>query len=416
MASSPAQVYTVGKQLELFPHVPGPPHGIYDYEPRPLPATLAAGQIRDFDKNTAKYIKTKATVQIEEVIRVGDNRESQIVRCKVVQPPVESQRGVYPLVGKSKNKTRLPLARSLALKAYDYEYYGDSFGGPSANAEESDGDFSREFAVYRYYCDKGLTGSPHAMPQFYGGWVMKIRSKDENGSLKYRYVSLILIDYIHDCSIESLCSRWTDPNDHNDPETPGDLIPTKEPVPFQKADGGFTHITFDEKKRQLVIKKFLHSLAHGNHLGIEHREIDPSNVFITWAEPGVPQVASWLPYPPHPFERSSVAALEDFHGWWPPAYERGLDRDRLFDDWLCSEEVFGPLEEAQEVVAELEARGIRNWPHPYPKFSTFKTLKKLIKDRREKDKQKKAEKEEEKAEKAKMEGMEEMNRLLLPSI
>ncbi|KAF6785957.1 hypothetical protein CMUS01_16535, partial [Colletotrichum musicola] len=144
-------------------------------------------------------------------------------------------------------------------------------------------------------------------------------------------------------------------------------------------------------------------------MGIQWRDLEPWNVFITirngnidlddlrvviidhtntrvwhhtkWLETEGTQVLTWLPYPHHPFERCSVDALVHFHGWWPPACDPAADRNQLFDDWLCSREVFGPLEEAQEVVAELESRGITEWPHPYPKFSTFKTLDKLLEDR-----------------------------------
>ncbi|KAF6785958.1 hypothetical protein CMUS01_16536 [Colletotrichum musicola] len=225
----PTAVYTVGKELELFPFSPGPPHGTTDYGRRPLPATLEAGHIRDFDTDEAKYIKTKTTVKIDEVIRVDADRQSQIVRCKVLHAPMESRLNTYPLTMslKNKNKKKVPIARSLTLtlKAYDYEYYPGCVGAPWGNGEEADANFSREFA-------------------FYGGWVMKIESKDKDGNLKPRYVSLLLTEYLYGYSIENLCYRKTngDPNSRG-----GEVTPDPYPVPFSKATGGVTDVKFDEE-------------------------------------------------------------------------------------------------------------------------------------------------------------------------
>ncbi|KAF6829310.1 hypothetical protein CMUS01_08198 [Colletotrichum musicola] len=375
----PQCVHESGKELDLFP------------------SDLPAGHIRAFDTEV-DYTDTQAKVRIEQVIRVEHGKWSQIARCKLVKPPIDERDTSFysPLA-----EVTEAAADWLVIKAYDYAYYPGSFGAPWENNEEADGRFSREHSAYEYYQSNHRNGYPESMPRFYGGWVINLDAgKDEQGQPKFRYVGLILIEYIEGDSIESI-------------------------------NGDLTKIKFDLKTRQLVIKKMLHAIAIGLHMGVNHRGCDPWNVFITMqtnnkdlqeirvvfldhADTEVfeltrygaglgPPILTRLPFPPHPYQRCPIEALESFYGWWPlpPSYpadeeeERKAEKLRLkeFDEWLLSPNVFGPLEEAKDEWDQLKAEG-KPWPHPYAKYSITDTLHKMQEEKRARAREKKEESQE----------------------
>ncbi|KAF6825681.1 hypothetical protein CMUS01_09734 [Colletotrichum musicola] len=344
----------------------------------PLPQSLPRNHIRDFDVN-ANYDDTKAELMILEDIRVADAKWSQIVHCKVTKAPKQRQ--------SSRFQSRLDdvvTGRSLVIKAYDYEYYPSSFGGPWDNDEEADGRFSREFSAYQYYHTNHRGGYPESMPKFYGGWVIKVDAgKNEQGHKQYRYVRLILIEYIDGRSIESLCFCGREPG------WMGELEPLTLEVPFRRRRSGPVYITFDLKNRQLAIKKMLHGLVVGMHIGfrvvfLDHTETEVFELTDEGADLA-PPIVTKLPFPPHPKERCSAVAPDSFYGWWPLSLPNGTDeededRTKQFADWLVSPTAFGPLQEAKDELDRLTAEG-RLWPHPYAMYSTFDTLRKILKGR-----------------------------------
>lgn len=399
--------YTFDRELELYPFVPGPPHGTGAFElqdgdfgiPRnPVPR----GQVRGFDTDLSKYSETKAKIRFEEPIHIRDEG-TQIFRCTVVDAPKEDQPSCCPLTMSpgENSDVKVPTSRSLVAKVYDFRDYDGSYDGMD------DGLFTREFAAYSFYYANNKTGHPHAMPQFYGGWVMKLENIYKKNFVydakfpKFRYVCLILIEYINGRSIEHMCFREEDDPGYIAPLTP---IPRK--VMFHRADGSVNWVRFGKKDRQLVMKKMLYGLAVGNHLGVEHNFCHPSKVFITmldgntdldelrvvfldhdrtevWRDTRMAKTEginalTLLPYPRHPYHRYGYDQLDEFHGWWPPLdKDDGVDMHREFTEWLCSEEVFGPVQEAEDVMAELEATG-KDWPYPYPKFSKHETLQRVL--------------------------------------
>ncbi|KAF6807863.1 hypothetical protein CSOJ01_07903 [Colletotrichum sojae] len=414
---SPAVVYMDDKELELYPFVPGPPTydtGVHIYEPHVL---RVAGHVRGFDTDETKYSETKARIRIEDNIRVRKG-ETQIFRCTVVDAPREDQPSCCPLTMSLQGNAseKMPISRSLVAKAFDCEYYAwpNTRGSGDRVAERA---FSREFAAYKFYYENNKTGYPHVMPQFYGGWVIKTENryrkyvKHDDDHPKFRYVYLLLIEFIEGRSVESLCERE---EDIFDPDWVGYLIPLDLPLSFLRVDDdSVTRILFDKTKRQLVIKQMLYGLVVGKHLGVKHRPVKPSNVFVSLVDghtdelrvvflghgeteiwphteegktEGAP-VVTLLPCPPHPYYYWNDDRLDDFHGWWPPArnnvkeyWEEMKERERQFHEWPCSDEVFGPVEEAEDVMAELERTG-RDWPHPYPKLSTSETLDDILETR-----------------------------------
>ncbi|KAF0320801.1 hypothetical protein GQ607_011885 [Colletotrichum asianum] len=349
----PEEMYTVGKKLTLFP-----------YEP-------------------ADFAKTQAKVQIEKIIRVGPERESQIFSCKVLEAPVEERPAFYqsPLSLIPKNKDskarRPPLTRKLVGKVYDSTWLPSCFVSPSPDT----GYFSREHAAYAYYRWNKKTGYPHTMPQFYGGWVAKVKySTNMMGEHQFKYVGLILIEYIDGRSIEDLCYREDIEEGYID-----ELCPYEFSFGISGEGNQIRRVTFDEKNRQLVIQIMLHGICQGFQLGVEHQNVSPENVFVTLRN-GTQDLEELrvvildhedtqkLPFPTHPRERCSVVALTEFQGWWPPSgHGRPAGEvEKEFKQWLLSEEVFGPLVEATDKKDLVKLDKMR--PYANKRFSTFDTL------------------------------------------
>ncbi|KAF4810749.1 hypothetical protein CGCSCA5_v010418 [Colletotrichum siamense] len=396
--SRPDKVYWEGNSMTLYPYEPDRPHGSGEYHRNPLPRDLPYGHIRDFNTK-GDFTKTQVEIEIQEIIRRGVNRTSQIFRCSVIKAPEEERpAALQEPLPPSRDENEEVLPGQLAAKVFDYDYYESDFGGPWGNDEEADGNHCREHAVYAYYRRNGKTGYPHIMPQFYGSWVIKIHSRsDENNQPKFRYVGLILIEYIHGYSVENLCLRDRD-GDYCSALYPGTL-----PVGFPNHDGSWLNVTFDVEKRQHVVKEMLHGVVVGMHLGVQHTECEPWNLFVTMRnglvtleEPRVvlldhSYTEVWsltkyaeaegdthclqkLPYPPHPIERCSIEALDTLEGWWPPTQRQhpGFNEEK-FDEWLCKDNVFGPHVEAKRVL-EPSFRQEKPWKRDYKKYSTFATL------------------------------------------
>ncbi|KAF4900691.1 hypothetical protein CGCVW01_v013408 [Colletotrichum viniferum] len=386
-------MYTVGKRLTLFPYEPVRPYG--------TPAYHSPRGVRNFDAK-ADFAKTQAKVQIEKVIRVGPDRESQIFSCKVLEAPVEERPAFYqsPLSLIPKNKDsrarRPPLTRKLVGKVYDSTWLPSCFVSPSPDTRY----FSREHAAYAYYRWNKKTGYPHTMPQFYGGWVTKVKyGTNMMGEPQFKYVGLILIEYIDGRSIEDLCYREDIEEGYLD-----ELCPYESSFGTSGEGNQIRRVTFDEKNRQLFIQIMLHGICQGFQLGVEHHNLSPENVFVTlrngtqdleelrvvildhedtqvWFEtkyskrPGnLSYCLQKLPFPIHPRERCSVVALTKFQGWWPPSgHGRPADEvEKEFKQWLLSEEVFGPLVEATDKKDLDKPDEMR--PYANKRYSTFDTL------------------------------------------
>ncbi|CAI0652147.1 unnamed protein product [Colletotrichum noveboracense] len=389
----PTDEYAVGKEFNLFPYKPDEPHGTEVYRRRRLPADEIVGSIRGFDP-TKDFTNTKARVRIDEHIRISMNQKSQIFGLSIVKAPIDErpaseQQSLYHPVGSGQ-----PITWNLVGKAVDVEYASSDSVGVKQIEEAADGRVCCEHAAYTYYRSLGKTGYPHVMPQFYGTWVMEIDDGfDDEGIQVNRYVCVLLLEYIHGYSIDELSYRSEEDEGYF-----GKL------AGFQRVDNTWTNVWMDESTRALVIKKMLHGVVVGMHHGVQHHEASPENVFMTlrdgtnntdldelrvvlldhtstqiWRKTvdshfyGRTHCLEKLPYPIHPKQGCSVMPLEDYVGWWPPAPEDrpGEDLNEMFDDWMLSEDVFGPLVEARDVEAGLQGK---EWPHKYAKYSTFDTL------------------------------------------
>ncbi|KAF3805579.1 hypothetical protein GCG54_00005618 [Colletotrichum gloeosporioides] len=280
----PGVAYNVGDVVTLYPYEPVRPHGLGQYYSNPLPKDHGYGELRNFVRTDRRH---HAKVKITEAVKFGENRKSQIFACQVVEFPSEERPKFYqePLsIVDPNTKQREPVTRRLVAKAIDYGYFPSSFGGPYSNAQNADGILSRIHAAHAYFRYNKRTGYPHTMPQFYGGWAMKVNGgTDYAGNDHIRLVGLILIEHIHGYSIEELCYR-DGGDDGVDTEYLGKLIPPPGPVGFLGNDNQLRHITFDLEKRQLVIQMMLHGLAAGFQIGVEHHHCQPWNVFGPVAE------------------------------------------------------------------------------------------------------------------------------------
>ncbi|KAF4899985.1 hypothetical protein CGCFRS4_v003476 [Colletotrichum fructicola] len=267
-----------GRVNELGFDVPKRPLKVEPVRPYGTPAYHSPRGVRNFDPK-ADFARTQAKVQIEKIIRVGPERESQISSCKVLEAPVEERPAFYqsPLSLIPKNKDskarRPPLTRKLVGKVYDNTWLPSCFVNPSPDT----GYFSREHAAYAYYRWNKKTGYPHTMPQFYGGWVAKVKyGTNMTGEPQFKYVGLILIEYIDGRSIEDLCFREDIEEGYI-----GELCPYEFSFGISGEGNQIRRVTFDEKNRQLVIQIMLHGICQGFQLGVEHHEISPKNVFVT---------------------------------------------------------------------------------------------------------------------------------------
>ncbi|KAJ5007745.1 hypothetical protein K4K57_010613 [Colletotrichum sp. SAR 10_99] len=410
---SPSEVYAVGKEVTLYPYEPVRPHGMPQYDRNCLPSDLRPGELRDFAKPDKKL---EAKIRITEAIRIDQNRYSQIFACEVVAVPRKERPTWYQqsLSQTDKSMKQKPLTRKLVCKTIDAQFFPSSFGGPYSNSEEADGLLSRIHAAYAYYRGNKKTGYPHTMPQFYGGWAMKVAGgMDEEGRTVSRHVGLVLIEHIDGFSVEDLCIRDDDDQDW------GTLAPRPGPVRFRTNGNEYKNITFDLKTRQLVMQQAIHGVVQGFQLGVEHHDFGPWNIFVTmrdgyqglrelrvvildhndtqvWYETkyakksGRAYCLQKLPHPVHPAERCSAVALEKWRGFWPPTSDQcsGADADKQFAAWLRHKDVFGPKVEAkappyrgipdENVEPKRSIKGLKKSvvkkPYAQKTYSTFDTL------------------------------------------
>ncbi|EQB43847.1 hypothetical protein CGLO_17457 [Colletotrichum gloeosporioides Cg-14] len=409
-----AEQYKSGTQFTLWQYEPVQPHGLHQYDRIPLPPDLPPGCIRNFDLEVAhdtnkEEIDKQAVLQVNRVICGGDNTTVQIVLFDILKAPV-SYRG---------DAATLPEDGTQVVGLlYDTEFYPGDNGAPYCNAEQADGNLSRTDAALKHFFSNDKTGHPHIVPQYYGCWATRVNTYNESGLGTLRCVGLVLEEYINGHSIEDICDR-----DECD-----ELAPPDGDVVFHMPEDvhdGFHTLEISKELCQEVMKQALNGLVEHMHIGVQHNVFEPRKLFITlrngtvgldwpravllgfsntavWSKTkqakgpkGPIQLLELLPYPPHPYLRFSVKALDEFIGFWP-APEEGwegdeesdFDNEAEFDDWLVDEDVFGPLTEAADVVASM-APGAE-WPHPYKKYSLFKTLdpiKPRIKEEREERRQ-----------------------------
>ncbi|KAH0439427.1 hypothetical protein CcaCcLH18_02904 [Colletotrichum camelliae] len=399
MAGSPyitaAEQYKTGTRLTLWQYEPVQPHGQIQYPRNPLPDDLPPDRLRDFDlemtRSTCKEdVDKQAVLQVSKVISGGDNNTVQVILFDVIQRPV-SYRG---------DAATLPEDDTQVVGLlYDTEFYPSDECAINSHAEQADGNLSRTDAALSHFFSKNKTGHPHVIPQYYGCWATRV---DAYYKTAFRYVGLVLEEYINGHSIEDICVR----DEFNE------LIPPDGAVTFhmpEDIDEGYHNLKISQELCEEIMKQALNGLVEHMHIGVRHNVFKPRKVFITlrngkvglnWPRAvilGFTNTQVWsktnmakghkgpvhflehLPYPPHPFQRFAVKALQNFIGWWPSS-EVGwyadkpddFDNEAEFDEWLVSDKAFGPLVEAADVEAELGEGA--EWPHPYNKYSLSRPL------------------------------------------
>ncbi|KAK2767268.1 hypothetical protein CKAH01_15311 [Colletotrichum kahawae] len=334
-----AEQYKTGTQLTLWQYAPVQPHGLSQYTRNPLPPDLPPGCIRNFDLEVAhdtnkEEIDKQAVLQVNKVICGGDNNTVQVVLFDILKAPV-SYRG---------DAARLPEDGTQVVGLlYDTEFYPGDNGAPYYNAEQADGNLSRTDAALKHFFSNDKTGHPHIVPQYYGCWATRVNTYDESGRGTLRYVGLVLEEYINGHSIEDICDR----------DECAELVPPDEDVLFhlpKDIDNGFHTLDISKELCQEVMKQALNGLVEHMHIGVQHNVFEPRNLFITlrngtvgldwpravllgtnpevWSKTkeakgpkGPIQTLELLPFPPHPYQRFSVEALDEFIGFWPAPKE-----------------------------------------------------------------------------------------------
>ncbi|KAF9872827.1 hypothetical protein CkaCkLH20_09690 [Colletotrichum karsti] len=382
--------YKPGTTCKIWPYTPTKPHGTSAYPRNPLPPDLPAGQVRGWTESQEAE-RHHAMLRITSTVAVGDNRTSQVFCCTIISSPAEDHQ---------LSRNGEPITTTLAAEVFDPNFYPSGLGAPYNNRERADGTTARVAAVFEHLVNAGWAGPPHAMPRYYGCWVMRPQTLSPEGHEAVRYVTLVLREYILGRSIESLCDR----DEYNC------LVPKekhRQHFHLSKEPGkGIVRLKLKKNTRFNVFKQALHGHVQHLHLGFKHGVFEPGNVFLTMydgetdkdlEEPravliggydlvqiwsltkaakgplGDRQIIQYLKYPPHPAERFGPKGVDAFVGWCPSDPVKFRNWETEYREWMVRPSVFGPLEEAEYVERELGGEDVE-WPHPYPKFSIFKTL------------------------------------------
>ncbi|KAK1633680.1 hypothetical protein BDP81DRAFT_397035 [Colletotrichum phormii] len=361
------------QKLKLYQYTTVQPYGQPQYE-NPPKLQVRPGGLRNFNPQTYVPPRKQAQIEVIELLSGGPRGGAQVLLSKIVHAPAEYRSSHAPFPGSPRKKNSGQAPSLVVAKVFDplffegnNEYICALFGN-DVFAEQL---LSRESGAYEYIYEKGkpkgptphskrkgkrwendnsMTGHPHLTPQYYGTWAVKI----ERGDHKYDCAGLVLMDF-------------TDSHGQ---------------VQRKKAE-------LTEPFRLNVFRQIIHELVVRIHIGFEHEDFDPENIFLTFRdhgavddlrelheprpvlldlnlsqvfcktkdanEPDGPQHRlEWLPLPPHPLEITSRNAMGLFIGWFDPDWST-----KRFDEWLVQE--FGPLEEGS-------AEGSTG------KYSTFATL------------------------------------------
>ncbi|KAK1641430.1 hypothetical protein BDP81DRAFT_446324 [Colletotrichum phormii] len=388
--------YASREKLDLVPHDPSEPFGSGDfppfeddYQPRSL-------------RPTAEESKPgNPQLEILQPIRGGRDVGSQILLCKVVRGTAD---------GNNDNKKHAP------FPIFDPRLYHMRGGfdlakePPFDDAAVAYSELCREAAVYQFFYEKGKSGHPFMIAQYYGCCIANVKMFND-AATPDTWVGLILIEYIEGLSIEAMCTR-----DHS---TGYLQPPLGEHVSLhsdQKAEGkGQTKmLTLNRQVCLDAIQSLLGQIVVCMHLSVSVPDIFPRNIFLTlrnnaldlqtprvvmldhrfssvWehtraSKAGLPAYFADLKLPLHPWEQFGIRGkMRQFLGWIPEEWD---DRKQLlettthgaaastpatgqassvpvttektgiaksFDDWLV--DCFGPLEDSNPDYAVFPEDG-----------------------------------------------------------
>ncbi|KAK1590664.1 uncharacterized protein LY79DRAFT_659277 [Colletotrichum navitas] len=390
--------YTPGQMLTLLPLVPAPPHGL-PHLPS-LEKKLPKGQVRNFDSTTTFSLRDVARVEVLELIKGGVGRGIQLVLCKVVKAPTNTQSGGVRNSYKSFDKEM-----KVVLKVFDPVLFPQAEDWDVRHGKMSEDDWadellSREANALQHLYNKGITGHPHPAPQYHGTWAMEFEFKDLH-DVRKRHVGAVLMEYIEGASMESMCDRkivYDDDGDDDDWRVL--MVPNNAFLSPPSSQDGKSGVSFSDLSARLkVFRTLLDGCVSFLHAGIDRNTFLARDIFLTLGNNGVdleeprvvfldysysvvwsdtttskqgradeydgmfPKVPSHyllnehplqqLPRPPHPAWKYNARNLSQFAGWFPPEW---MDRPGDLKDWL--EKEFGELVEG--------------------KYSTYKTLVRVL--------------------------------------
>ncbi|KXH63719.1 hypothetical protein CSAL01_05888 [Colletotrichum salicis] len=313
---------------------------------------------------TLQNYRKQAQIEVIELLSGGPRGGAQVLICKIVHAPAEYRSSHAPFPGSPRKKNTGQAPNLVVAKVFDQlffegnnEYICALFGN-DVFAEQL---LSRESGAYEYIYEKGkpkgptphskrkgkrwendnsMTGHPHLIPQYYGTWAVKI----ERGDHKHDCAGLVLTEYIEGRPMENLYTR---------DRITGQLHPRAGNIPFHSFTDSRGQV--QRKKAELtepfrlnVLRQIVHQLMVHVHIGLEHEDFDPENIFVTFRDHGAVDGLS----------------MELFIGWFDAEWS-----EERFDEWLVQE--FGPLEEGS-------AEGSTG------KYSTFATLDVIEADKDEK--------------------------------
>ncbi|KXH43625.1 hypothetical protein CNYM01_02764 [Colletotrichum nymphaeae SA-01] len=341
-----ARRYAPGEKLDLVPHDQSEPFGSGgfppfqdDYQPRSL-------------QPTAEELKLKKPrLKIVEPLRAGRDVGSQILLCKIVQGSTDRDNikkhapfPTFPMHSKVRRGDSFVVAKVFDPRLYPPRDPIDLPNEPPFDdATVAYSELCREAAVYQFFYEKGKSGHPHMIAQYYGCRVTN-RKVFNNASTPDEWVGLILIEYIEGRSIENICP--VDPSTgYLEPPLNTEVILHLDTKSEQQGKS----LKLDRQVCLDVMKSLLGQAVVFVHSGVSIRYILPHNVFLTirnngddletprvvlldhtfsvvWehsrpCKEGVPFPFGNLELPPHPWEQCCVSAVSEFLGWIPPQWD-----------------------------------------------------------------------------------------------
>ncbi|KXH26013.1 hypothetical protein CSIM01_12967 [Colletotrichum simmondsii] len=343
--------YKPRQKLVLSPHEPSAPFGSADF-----PSVPEGHQLRSLKPAAEARPTKRASLEIVDAIRAGADVGSQILLCKIVHIPSAGydlkKHAPFPTSPKPRMARR---EESLVVaKVFDPRLYPprDPIDLPNEppfdDATVAYSELCREAAVYQFFYEKGKSGHPHMIAQYYGCWVTN-RKVFNNASTLDEWVGLILIEYIEGRSIENICP--VDPiTGYLEPPLNTEVILHLDTESEQQGKS----LKLDRQVCLDVMKSLLSQGVDLIHLGVSMRYMLPHDVFLTirnnghdletprvvlldhtfsvvWEQSrpgknGIPAPFSDLELPPHPWEQCCVSAISEFLGWIPPQWD---DREWL---------------------------------------------------------------------------------------
>ncbi|KAH0427461.1 hypothetical protein CcaCcLH18_09629 [Colletotrichum camelliae] len=338
-------IYSVGETLVLTPHTTPNPYGhLYPNPPDLQPSDMVPSEEeKGFSRYDFVFDPKNRPHHFDD--RKQDLKDDQL-HVQILED-IPSNRGEGIFVGlslqcrvtkTSMQQQSLRVGDSIFIKLYDPLFWctGNLWDAPLKVTQ------------------KGLTGFPHLVPEFFGSWTAAVQSTNPRFSDKLRHVRVLALEYIDGIQLDKLFIPMAGP-----------IHPT---VKMYKATSTPASFDADEDTRMEVMKKLIWENMEQEFAGITHGDLHPRSFMISMRHGDTildaPRVLliGWRtsvidslskdPYqafalfskPMHPFNRFNIIRLHEFLGWISPTWLGRKDAPR--DSWQLHKwffETFGTI-------------------------------------------------------------------------